>query len=178
MSRHFTHRRPILAVAGPTTDAIFRTVSRAFLGAAGIALVVTSACASSPGKQQAAEIVGCWYFVHDDAARDLRLPWGVRLTDEELQGWPALQQLEGVRRAATLTPSGDADHPFGYWRPLPGDSLLMGYPAGGGLSVRLEVEPSRLVGTARPVGDARPLNPRPAEERAVSLTRARCPEEG
>lgn len=142
-----------------------------------VAAACASGCASTDDAPPA-DLAGCFYFERDAAADQLRLPWGVRLLDQPLEGWPAIQQLDGVRVAATLTGEGDADHPFGYWRPLGEDSINIGYPAGGGLSLRLAVEPGRLTGTARPVGDALPLDgagERPL--RAVSLMRARCPED-
>lgn len=144
------------------------------------ALLLASACASTGSANAPERLAGCYYFLQDATAESLRLPWGVRLVDEPLDGWPALQQLEGVRLATTLTPEGDEDHPFGYWRPLEGDSVQIGYPAGGGLSLRLMPEPdlAHLEGIARPVGDVRPLDgdaaPGPTP---VRLMRARCPEE-
>lgn len=143
-----------------------------------VAAACASACATT-ADTPTADLAGCYYFERDAAAEQLRLPWGVRLLDRPLEGWPAIQQLEGVRVASTLTAQGDVDHPFGFWRPLAGDSVHIGYPAGGGLSLRLAVETGGLAGTARPVGDARPLAgaaDRPL--RAVSLMHARCPEDG
>lgn len=143
-----------------------------------VAAACASACAST-GDAPPADLAGCYYFDRDAAAEQLRLPWGVRLLDRPLEGWPAIQQLEGVRVATTLTPDGDVDHPFGFWRPLAGDSVHIGYPAGGGLSLRLAVEAGRMTGTARPVGDALPMGgaaDRPL--RTVSLMHARCPEDG
>ncbi|HUE77535.1 MAG TPA: hypothetical protein VMM83_06295 [Longimicrobiales bacterium] len=143
-----------------------------------IAAACASGCASTGDDEPPADLAGCYYFERDAAADQLRLPWGVRLLDRPLEGWPAIQQLVGVRVATTLTADGDVDHPFGYWRPMGQDSINIGYPAGGGLSLRLAVEPARLAGTARPVGDALPLDGvanRPL--RTVSLTHARCPED-
>jgi hypothetical protein len=132
------------------------------------------------------QLLGCWYFEQGEGPEQLRLPWGVRLTEAPLQGWPAVQALEGVRAAATLTPAGDRDVPIAYWRPLgAGDSLHLGHPGGGGLAVDVAVPPAGdsppvLRGIVRPVGDA--LAPgaqgSTAEPRPVRLGRARCPELG
>jgi hypothetical protein len=131
-------------------------------------------------------LAGCWYFEQDAVARELQLPWGVRLMDRPLDGWPALERLDGVKLAATLTRGGDRDHPFGYWRLFPrGDSVHLGHPGGGGFAVDAGVVPNddgwpELAGAARPTGDVMPA---PGDEatraaRSVRLTRARCPEEG
>lgn len=120
-------------------------------------------------------------------ASDLRLPLGIRLTDRALEGWPAVQQLEGVRVAATLTPQGERDHPFGFWRPFAdGDSVHVGYPAGGGLAMDLDAlpEPERegeagvaLAGAVRPVGDVlRPGSSGDPDPRPVRLSAGRCPQ--
>lgn len=141
-------------------------------------------CASSPENGQAGSLVGCWYFERGETAESLRLPWGVELTDRPLEGWPAVQQLDGVREAGTLTPSGARDYPFAYWRRhADDDSVHIGHPGGTGFRVDLEVVPVPekglvLEGTVRPTGDVvQPGDPGgSAEARAVRLTRARCPE--
>jgi hypothetical protein len=149
---------------------------------AAAAVLLASACATTPDNGEA-HPTGCWYFERDAAAEALRLPWGVRLLPDSLTGWPALERLPGVRRATTLAAPGDeAGHPFGYWRPLAGepstrDSLEIGYPAGGGLVLRLGGGIDRVTGTASPVGDAVAPGAAPAQVRAVTLTRARCPED-
>jgi hypothetical protein len=141
------------------------------------AFSLAAACASA-GSGAAARIAGCYYFERDAAADQLQLPWGVRLLDRPLEGWPLARQYEGVRVATTLTGQDEADHPFGFWRPLNGDSIQIGYPAGGGLSLRLDIQPGRLAGTAHPVGDALPLGATPDRTpRPVALMHARCPEE-
>lgn len=156
--------------------------------ALGLVLLGSVACGGSrepaPPVLAAAgpELTGCWYF--EQTPTGLRLPWGVRLTDRRLEGWPALNRLEGVRLATTLTAEKEQNHPFGYWRDLAAaDSLEIGYPAGGGLVLELEVQqtdPGRwpvLKGLARPVGDAVALGEDPAERaaRPVRLTHAACP---
>jgi hypothetical protein len=136
-------------------------------------------CASMGEQSDLLPIPGCYYFVQDEAAGELHLPWGVRLTDEALDGWPAIQRRGDVNRAATLTDQGDVGFPFGYWILAGADSVEIGYPAGGGLLLDLAVENGALRGTARPVGDVLPP-PGPVPERvthSVALTRARCPEE-
>jgi hypothetical protein len=141
------------------------------------AVLVISACASTPDPAPD-DLAGCYYFEPGEAAQSLRLPWGVRLLADTVDGWPALEQRAGVRQAMTLVaPGEEAGHPFGYWLPLDGDSVEIGYPAGGGLLLTLAVGPTHLAGTVTPVGDALPpgaADPRPRSE-PVSLLRARCP---
>ena len=153
--------------------------------AAGVAVAALTlgGCATSSEPMQIEALLGCWYFEPESAGEEARLPWGVELTADSLEGWPAVQSLGGVRRAATLTASGPRDFPIGYWRPsADGDSLNLGHPGGGGLAVdvavpaRSESEPA-LVGTVQPVGDvvqARASNTT-RQPRPVRLTRARCP---
>jgi hypothetical protein len=135
-------------------------------------------CVSTPGLSPG-EVTGCYYFERDEVAQSLHLPWGVRLQEDSLTGWPAWDRQPGVRRAVTLVGVGQtAAHPFGYWRPLDGDSLEVGYPAGGGLVLRLAVEPPGLTGSARPVGDVLPPSgqrPQPVTY-PVALLHARCPD--
>ena len=136
------------------------------------ALLVALGCSHTQAVASL-EPVGCWYFERDDAATALQLPWGIRLGDDQLTGWPALDQRGGARAAATLTPDGEQGHPFGYWMDAPGDSIEVGYPAGGGLTLRLSLGDTALHGTAHPAGDALPA----AADRtphAVVLTRAAC----
>jgi hypothetical protein len=141
------------------------------------AIVLAPACATTPENGQA-DRTGCWYFERDADAEALRLPWGVRLLPDSLTGWPALERLPGVRRATTLArPGEEAGHPFGYWRPLGGDTVEIGYPAGGGLLLRLDGDAAHLAGTATPVGDAMAPGAAPPQARPVTLTRARCPED-
>jgi hypothetical protein len=142
-------------------------------------LAYAGGCATTPGPAADA-LPGCYYFEQDAAAQALQLPWGVRLTADSLTGWPAIQQRPDVRRAVTLTGTdATATYPFGYWRPLAGDSVEIGYPAGGGLLLRLAIEADGLAGTARPVGDvvAQPGIVEDAALQRVRLTRARCPDE-
>lgn len=147
--------------------------------------VAASACASSPRATGLQTLVGCWRFERDEAARELRLPWGVRFLDRRLEGWPAMEGLEDVRAAATLTDSTRArDYPFGYWRlTAAGDSIRIGYPGGGGLVADLAIERGAdgdtgngLHGAVRGVGDVVPLDS-PIEAdvaRPVLLTRVSC----
>lgn len=136
--------------------------------------LVASACATTQeGDAQSME--GCYYFQQDETARELNLPWGVRLTTDSLTGWPPLEQEPGVYEAVTLRgPDRTTRFPFGFWQSLPGDSVRIGYPGSGGFSLDLAVESDALVGVAVPVGDAG-LGPR--TPRAVRLDRARCPEQ-
>ncbi len=137
------------------------------------------ACAGPPEKPEPRHLIGCHYFGQDSVFHQLQLPWGIRLMDRPLEGWPAMQQREGVRRATTLTGVDEVDVPFGYWILAAPDSLEIGYPAGGGLRLRLAIHEGRFSGVAEPVGDAMP----PPAARAmqaghpVELTWARCPED-
>ena len=132
---------------------------------------------------QVEALLGCWYFDQEAPGEQPSLPWGVRLSPDSLEGWPAVQALEGVRRAATLTPGGSRDFPFGYWRPsAAGDSLDLGHPGGGGLAVDLAIpardaSPPELTGTVQAVGDVlQSGDSRLADQaRPVRLTSARCP---
>lgn len=146
---------------------------RIVLLVAGIGLA--AACASAPPGASAHDPTGCWYFERDDAARALNLPWGVRLTADTLTGWPAIERRGGARRAATLTPDGDADHPFGYWMALPGDSIEIGYPGGGGLLLRLAAGDVAMTGEAHALGDVLAPGAPPRPVRTVRLARAQCP---
>jgi hypothetical protein len=144
-----------------------------------LASVVTLAgCGPAPEPPEPRQLVGCHFFVQDSVARALQLPWGVRLLDEPVQGFPAIQQREGVRRATTLTGREERDFPFGYWVRTGHDTVEIGYPAGGGLRLDLVVENGQMAGHAVPVGDV--VRPGAAAERPphpVALTWARCPDE-
>ena len=128
------------------------------------------ACMTTPAADPASPI-GCWYFARDAAAAAFNLPWGIRLDSAELTGWPTLDARGGGRAAVTLKAEGPADHPFGYWRELDGDSIEVGYPAGGGIALRLARGELEMSGSARDLGDVNPSAARPA----VRLTRAQCP---
>lgn len=145
----------------------------ALVAAFGFALACVNTPAPAPEP-----LAGCYYFERDTVAERLRLPWGIRLQSDTLTGWPAIQQLAGVRRASTLVgPGEEQSFPFGYWRPLNADSLEIGYPAGGGLVLELAVASERLVGTARAVGDVLPPPGQTVEppRDPVLLLYARCP---
>jgi hypothetical protein len=155
------------------------SIARALSSPAAVVMcMVVSACASRPP----ASVIppGCYYFERDAAAERLQLPWGVQLLEDSISGWPALQELSGVRRAVTLLGHGrSASHPFGYWRLVGSDSVEIGYPAGGGLVLDLHAENGRLTGSALPVGDA--VAPGEAATRTrgnVRLIHARCPDDG
>ena len=144
----------------------------------GAVLLLTGAGCASTSDSPAFELPGCYYFTQDDVFRELRLPWGIRLQDAPLEGWPAMT-ARGGRKATTLTGTDEVDHPFGYWLTEAPDSVEIGYPAGGGLVLELAVrEDHGLEGTARPVGDV--IEPGADGEpaaRPVHLLWARCPEE-
>ena len=151
------------------------TRARAAAPAALLLVLGAFACVSTPAPRSERDPVGCWYFDRDDAAAALNLPWGIRLSSEPLTGWPLAEAHDSVRVAATLSPERELDHPFGYWMPLPGDSLEIGYPGGRGLVLELAEADSTLSGVARPVGDVITPGAAPAPLRAVRLTRAQCP---
>lgn len=144
-----------------------------------IPILVAASCASSGGLPAVQDLAGCYYFERDAGAEEMRLPWGIRLREASLVGWPAMSAREGVREATTLTGRSEDDHPFGYWTLSQGDSLEVGYPGGGGLVLRVTVDDHDLSGTVRAVGDVRrPGEPRTARpDRPVRLIWARCPED-
>ena len=168
-----------MAVSAPFADrdddvSPNRTLSTATLPVALVALLLAGACAST-SEEPAGMLPGCYYFAQDSVFRELRLPWGVRLEDVALEGWPGMEQ-RGAKRATPLTGTEEVDHPFGYWIATAPDSVEIGYPAGGGLVLDLIIRPDRgLEGLARPVGDVvRPGAPEP-RSRPVDLMWARCP---
>jgi len=143
------------------------------------ALAASWACA---GNQRSEPLdptapVGCYQFAWNSEAARLGLPWGLVLMDEPLsEGWP-IHARGDVRSAATATsPSGRADHPFGYWLRTAGDSIEVGYPGGGGIVLVLSPEGPDLVGEGRAVGDAaRPLVPNRARPSlGVAARRVTC----
>ena len=143
------------------------------LGVAACLLIALPACVSAPAAT-AANPVGCWYFERDAHASELNLPWGVRLLGESLANAPAHAD---ARAARTLQADGEADFPFGFWAPIAGESIVIGYPAGGGLLLRVAGGDTSLHGIARPVGDALAPGAGPRPDRPVHLSRAQCPED-
>ena len=142
--------------------------------AALVAAGAAAACVSAPAAT-ASDPVGCWYFDRDATATALNLPWGIRLDEDALTGHAGLEQRGEPRIAATLDPDGERGHPFGYWLPIAGDSIEVGYPAGGGILLRLAGGDTSLGGSARELGDAMTPGAGPRTPRAVRLTRAQCP---
>nr|NIP58840.1 hypothetical protein [Gemmatimonadota bacterium]NIR79223.1 hypothetical protein [Gemmatimonadota bacterium]NIT87884.1 hypothetical protein [Gemmatimonadota bacterium]NIU31739.1 hypothetical protein [Gemmatimonadota bacterium]NIU36356.1 hypothetical protein [Gemmatimonadota bacterium] len=122
---------------------------------------------------------GCYRFEDTTGGDALGLPWGVILEDEPLgEGWPLMDRFDDVHRARTLaSETRRTDHPFGYWRPIPGDSIEIGYPGGGGVTLRVAPADGGLAGSGRGGGDAmRPgetPGPRPAQP--VEAERTPCP---
>ena len=151
-------------------------MTRLYGSAAAAALaILAAACASAGQGSDPAALAGCYYFDQDAQSRQLQLPWGIRLLDRPLEGWPAVQQYGDARVATTLTGSDEADHPFGYWRSLAADSVLVGYPAGGAWSLRVLPGSGRMTGMIRALGDATLAADRPTYP--VRLLHARCPED-
>lgn len=148
-----------------------RTTKGAALAAA---CVLGVGCISTP-VSSASDPVGCWYFDRDAAATALNLPWGIRLAGDALSGFAGLEQRGEPRIARTLDPDAEQDHPFGYWLPIAGDSIEIGYPAGGGMVLRVAGGDTSLSGTARAVGDVVAPGAPPRQTHAIRLTRAQCP---
>lgn len=159
-----------------------RTTSRprppGILLLAGAALLSGSGCAGeSEVSEQEYAVPGCYQFEQVEGDPALGLPWGVEFLDEPLEGWPALSDAFVAR--TWLTSDQVADHPFGYWTPVEGDSIRTGYPAGGGFDVRLAApdEDGDLAGWGRAVGDAvaPDARPGPPPTRPVVARRVSCP---
>lgn len=141
---------------------------------AAFSAAVLLACVPRAASSGAVDPIGCWYFERDADAVELALPWGVRLTRDELVDWPGVAARGGLR-AATLSPDGDQDFPFGYWIGT-ADSVEIGYPGGRGLVLELHATDTSMAGTARAVGDALPPDGQAPATHAVRLLRAACPE--
>ena len=157
-------------------------MKRAFLvqlvrGVTAAAIVLAPACASpggsSPGRQAS---IGCYQFAADADAQALGLPWGFDLLGDSIEGWPNVP--DGRVALTRLTESQSTDHPFAFWQMLDGDSILVGHPGGGGLSLRLGPSGQDLAGWGRAVGDVvrlgEPFAPR--APRPVIARRVLCPE--
>lgn len=148
----------------------------AVVGGAAVAAVVAG-CASSGGARPSPDeaVLGCYQFQWTEEAAELGLPWGFELLARALEGWGNIP--DGRVARTRVTEDVTRDHPFAYWRPVAGDSVHVGHPGGGGISLTLRPEGPDLVGTARPVGDAvapgEDLDPRPA--RPVVARRVVCP---
>jgi hypothetical protein len=158
--------------AGDTHDGTARRIARwSTLAAATLAAACLSiAEGRGPGY------AGCYQFYRDEGARVLGLPWGLELLDEPLAGgWMVTMRFPDVMKALTATsPTAREDHPIGYWREIPGDSIELGHPGGGGgYTLLLTLDGQDLVGRATAVGDAgAPGQPRPT--RAVTAYRVLC----
>lgn len=124
-------------------------------------------------------VVGCYRFLETAGSEALGLPWGVILDEGPLEeGWPLVERFEEVRRARTATSeTGRADVPFGYWRPVAGDSVEIGHPGGGGVVLVVAPADGGLAGTGRSAGDAlQPgQEPGPRPSRPVRARRFECP---
>jgi hypothetical protein len=144
--------------------------------AAGIVLLAIAACAAPRAEDGARDdLAGCYQFRWDDAAAEMRLPWGFDLLDEPLEGWGNVPDGRVARTRATERTM--RDQPFAFWRRVAQDSIRVAHPGGGGLSLRLARQGPDLVGTARTLGDAVPLDggsPSP-RVRPVVAYRVLCP---
>lgn len=122
---------------------------------------------------------GCYRFGETAGSDALGLPWGVILEEEPLgEGWPLMDRFDSVRLARTLASEARrTDHPFGYWRPVPADSIEIGYPGGGGVTLTVVPTESGLSGRGRGGGDAmRPgETPGPPPNHPVEARRVACP---
>lgn len=158
---------------------------------AAAALLALSACAAGGsgdagggGADETTEaadrtgLPGCYRFRSDASSEALNLPWGVVLDDEPLgDAWPLMARFDDVRRARTATsPTGRADHPFGYWRPVAGDSVEIAHPGGGGLVLTMAPVAGGLEGRGRAAGDVLEPGetPGPRPSRPVSAERVEC----
>lgn len=114
----------------------------------------------------------------EDRDPEAGLPIGIRLDSLHLTGWPALARRgeEPAYRAVSLTQAGTRDHPFGYWRPLPPDSLVVGHPAAyAGTILRLRVAaPDTLRGSARAFTDVAEGGRSGDRTASVELRRTGC----
>ena len=136
---------------------------------------LVASCASAPPAER--DAAGCYQFERNDGARALGLPWGFELDAAPLgQGWPLLTDREGVKRARTATsPTGRDDHPFGYWWESARDSVEVGYPGGGGITLRLARRGQDLLGQGTAAGDAAPVGgPAPRTPAPVVARRVLC----
>ena len=141
-------------------------------------LPLLAACASAHSiPDDAATLTGCYRFEQPPGERELGLPWGVELLDETLEGWPAFP--DAFRARSWLTREQSADHPFGYWMRVQGDSIRTGHPGGGGFDLVLAGpdDEGELIGLGRAVGDAlRPDDPgAPPPSARVIARRVDCP---
>ena len=150
---------------------MMRVVVRSCAAAASL---LAAGCISAP-LSEAGDPIGCWYFERDAAAVAQNLPWGIRLADEALTGFPSLDQRGEAHLARTLDPDREREHPFGYWMAIAGDSLQIGYPAGGGMILRVVRGDMSMNGVARPLGDVIAPGAPPRTDTPVRLTRAQCP---
>lgn len=152
--------------------------------AAGLAAVAAASillgCAAVLGSgPDPGTLAGCYRFERNPGAEELRLPWGLLVRAEPLEeGWPLMERFDDVYAALTLeSASRWIDHPFGYWRPVEGDSLQVGHPGGGGIVLVLAPrEDGGLAGRGRDAGDAvRPgEDPGQRTSRAVRLDVVEC----
>ena len=105
----------------------------------------------------------------------MRLPWGFELFATPLEGWPNVPD----GRVARTRPSDRTtrDHPFAFWATSAADSVRVGHPGGGGLSLRLTRQGRDLVGSATASGDAIALGGTPPSPRTVPILayRVLCP---
>lgn len=146
------------------------------VAAASVLLGCAAVLGSGPDPET---LAGCYRFERNAGAEELRLPWGLLLRAEPLEeGWPLMERFDDVYTALTLeSASRWIDHPFGYWRPVEGDSLQVGHPGGGGIVLVLAPrEDGGLTGRGRDAGDAvRPgEDPSQRTSRSVRLDVVEC----
>lgn len=137
---------------------VFRKRGRGLAAALVLSLAAgVSACAPPPAEEgDTASLTGCYRFERDEGSDALGLPWGIVLDDEELDGeWPIVDEFDRVREAGTLQSASErTDHPFAYWRVTERDSVEVGHPGGGGVTLVLGSDEEALVGGGRSGGDA------------------------
>jgi hypothetical protein len=144
---------------------------------AGVGLLLLTAAACSiqrNGDGGRDDFAGCYQFRWDAAAAEMRLPWGFDLLEEPLEGWGNVPDGRVARTRTTERTM--RDQPFAFWRRAGQDSIRVGHPGGGGLSLSLARQGPDLVGTARTLGDAIPLGePPPPITRPIVAYRVLCP---
>jgi len=144
--------------------------------AAGLVLLVILACGvQRSGRGGPDLLAGCYQFRWDASTSEMRLPWGFDLVDEPLEGWG---NVPNGRVARTRTVERETrDEPFAFWSRVGQDSVRVGHPGGGGISLSLIRQGPDLVGTAMARGDAMTFGgePPPPVIRPVVVRRVLCP---
>lgn len=106
------------------------------------------------------------------------MPAAVALDSLPLQGWDRFaERYEKVFQARTFeTPSARAgDTPFAYWRPLEGNSVVVGHPgAMAGMTLRMRERSGELGGTILAFTDVMTPGRTGRDSTAVRIMRTPC----